>query len=503
MPFHGRAFGSSDTIEFGQGFFLEVKRVQLELDSTICAIATGGQGSLRGAIRISGQGTQAILQGLFPGSPDSTEGSERFTQVRSARRIPTTIRLSTLGVIPISVFYWPDQRSYTGQPSAELHLLGAPVLLEEVQALVLAQGARLAQPGEFTLRAYLAGRLDLTQCEAVLGLIHAKGERSFQVALTQLAGGLATPLKGLRRDLINLLADIEAGLDFVDEDIEFVARDEIIERLERAEQEVAKLREQLEHRRGQSVECQVAVVGLPNAGKSSLVNALSELGSTSDAGGSIVSDQPGTTRDFVRSRLTVDDVVIDLIDTAGIEEVLQDGPRSLAQAVTWNKVKESDWILWCIPADETAGDGFGWLGKSLLESCDRVWGVVTKADLLADSNRREAWFDGSERVERAFRVSSTTGSGVAELRSALVESVRAWQRESTDVVPMTGMRCRASLARAAESLQQAREAVVQGSGEEIVAGELRLALEELGQVAGTVANNDILDALFSRFCIGK
>ena len=217
--------------------------MQFETESTISAIATGTQGALRGAVRISGPETLGVLESLFP------ELIESLRSARQARRYSGGLYLQNLGEIPVDVFYWPDSRSYTGQPSAELHLLGAPVLLDEVQARVLGAGARLAKPGEFTLRAYLAGRMDLTQCEAVLGLIHAHSEREFHVALSQLAGGLATPLKGLRHDLINLLADLEAGLDFVDEDIAFVQQDEIIERLESAEQQIGHLREQIEHRR--------------------------------------------------------------------------------------------------------------------------------------------------------------------------------------------------------------------------------------------------------------
>ncbi|MFM7926966.1 MAG: tRNA uridine-5-carboxymethylaminomethyl(34) synthesis GTPase MnmE, partial [Pirellula sp.] len=218
-------------------------------------------GALRGAVRISGLKTRQILESLFPSL------RQGFEATRHAKRFSTSIELPELGEIPLSIFYWPNHRSYTGEPAAELHLLGAPVLLDQVQIRVLESGARLAKPGEFTLRAFLAGRMDLTQCEAVLGLIHAHSQREFHVALSQLAGGLATPLKELRLDLINLLADLEAGLDFVDEDIAFVQEDEIIERLERAEQRIASLREQIEKRQGQGVEFQVAIVGPANAGK--------------------------------------------------------------------------------------------------------------------------------------------------------------------------------------------------------------------------------------------
>jgi len=488
--------------------------VQFETDSTICAIATGREGALRGAIRISGPNTREVLGELFPSL------SSEWNQTQKARRFESELQTDGLGVIQVAVFYWPGVRSYTGQPSAELHLIGAPVILEQVQGMVLAAGARIAQPGEFTLRAFLAGRMDLTQCEAVLGVIHAQGERAFQVALQQLAGGLATPLKQLRRGLIELLADLEAGLDFVDEDIEFVDRGEVIRRLVQAETEVNSLVEQIEHRRGQSVEFQVVLVGVPNAGKSSLVNAIAKKSV------SIISDEPGTTRDYVRTRLEIGSALLDLLDTAGLESLdtagldmqdkqsptdassssaaLTSTPRAIAQEKTWEQLNEADLIILCVPLDQA--DSSVGLDQARLQQAlhgKRVWGVRTKLDCWSDSVeaiRNLAW---PIPVERTFCLSSVDRRGIDELMQGLEQAVGEWREESIDVVPMTGVRCREALVRGLESLRLAKEAAVESVGEEIIAGELRVALDELGQVAGTVANNDILDALFSRFCIGK
>lgn len=459
--------------------------MQFETESTIVAIATGstvglGQhGALRGAVRISGLKTRHILDSLFP-DLSHTLGTTRY-----AKRFTTCIDLPELGEIPLSVFYWPNHRSYTGEPAAELHLLGAPVLLDQVQTRVLNSGARLAKPGEFTLRAYLAGRMDLTQCEAVLGLIHAHSQREFQVALAQLAGGLANPLKELRHDLINLLADLEAGLDFVDEDIAFVQEDEIIERLQRAEQRVSQLQEQIEKRQGQGVEFQVAIVGPANAGKSSLVNALSG----SEA--SIISPIPGTTRDYVRSRVCWDDTTIDLIDTAGIEDVFDSSPRAIAQQKTSEVIDNADLVIVCCSVQDTSN-------LKPIAMAPRLWGAWTKVDLPHERN-----YHWTIPVERSFLLSVHSKQGLDELRKAIVDSVKQWQQQSIDVVPMTGARCKSALSQAGDSLAHARQATLDSAGEEIVASELRLALEQIAEVAGTVANNDILDALFSRFCIGK
>jgi tRNA modification GTPase len=317
-----------------------------------------------------------------------------------------------------------------------------------------------------------------------------------------------------------LLADLEAGLDFVDEDIEFVDRGEVIRRLVQAETEVNSLVEQIEHRRGQSVEFQVVLVGVPNAGKSSLVNAIAKKSV------SIISDEPGTTRDYVRTRLEIGSALLDLLDTAGLESLdtagldmqdkqsptdassssaaLTSTPRAIAQEKTWEQLNEADLIILCVPLDQA--DSSVGLDQARLQQAlhgKRVWGVRTKLDCWSDSVEAIHNLAWPIPVERTFCLSSVDRRGIDELMQGLEQAVGEWREESIDVVPMTGVRCREALVRGLESLRLAKEAAVESVGEEIIAGELRVALDELGQVAGTVANNDILDALFSRFCIGK
>lgn len=476
--------------------------MRIETDSTICAIATGGEGALRGVIRISGPGLWDVLERLAPRVESPWKG------LRTATVVNTWVTTTSLGDIPVAMYVWPNHRSYTGQLAAELHLLGAPVVLREVQSELLRLGVRLAQPGEFTLRAFLAGRMDLTQCEAVLGLIHAEGEHAFQVALQQLAGGLASPLQALRQELIYLLADLEAGLDFVDEDIEFISPEQLLQRLESSAQRVAQLQQQLEHRGGQGGEYPVAVVGLPNAGKSSLVNALC------DRAVSIISDMPGTTRDYVRCRVRLGDAVVDLLDTAGLESIDDATPRAMAQEFTSSTLENAALILWCEAADGVGDPESSAVWEPIVRSkAERVWRVRTKIDLVShgegmevpSSDDRSSAASGTSGLGRSpqFDVSVIDGRGVEDLKHRISQAAQQHRERVLDVVPMTGERCRAALMRAAESLHAAIEAAKDRAGDEIVAGELRLALEDVGEVAGVVVNNDILDALFSRFCIGK
>lgn len=505
--------------------------MRLETDTTICAIATAEDGAPRGIIRITGPQTLPILGALLEGERTALEHLKRPTVVRGQIQHPV------LGRVPVAAHCWPTSRSYTGQPSAELHMLGAPIVLQEIENVILQHGARMAQPGEFTLRAFLAGRMDLTQCEAVLGLIHAKGERSFRVALAQLAGGLASPLKQLRQDLIHLLADIEAGLDFVDEDIQFIDQDAIRERLIDARGQLQRINEQLVSRAGQRVVPQVALVGLPNAGKSSLLNALSGVSIA------IANPMPGTTRDFVRSRLRVHDLEFDLLDTAGLEGEAVDGdasdeqandgdaaswrgalrkevalgngganipthevtPDDQAQVRTRQQFEEADLVLFCASSANDADAMEAKLFREVLESAEcPVWWVATKRDLVDEDSLHAR---GGQSPDQAgvvrFGVSSVTGQGVIDLKQAIAAFLLEQQERAQDVVPMTGERCRDSLKRAEEHLTEALDVVARELGDEVLSGEIRLALSELGAVAGDVVNNDVLDALFSRFCIGK
>ncbi len=458
--------------------------MRFDTESTICAIATGSEGAFRGAIRVTGAYAVAVAAKAFPNRPESTWTSN------GAVRFQETICLDRLGLLPVDIFVWPDSRSYTGQPSVELHCLGNTIVLQSIQARLIECGAVLAQPGEFTLRAFLAGRLDLTQCEAVLGVIHAANDRSLNIALSQLAGGLSQPLSELRRSLVNLLADIEAGLDFVDEDIAFISKSQISDRLSSARVVIESLLQQMESRAAQTVQLQVAIVGAPNAGKSSLVNAIAEQNV------SIVSSEPGTTRDYVRIRIDLDGVQIDILDTAGIEEADSTTPRGMAQQFTREQIDQADLILYCLSVED--GDAGAWADSHLLNNPKtQTWLLHTKCDLIAGRSAN------LHRSQRDFMLSTRERASVERL----IQALRAWalerQESVNQVVPITAARCQASLTNAIQAIAHAQEATLQSRGDEIVASEIRLALEEIGLVAGTVYTDDILDALFSRFCIGK
>jgi len=414
-------------------------------------------------------------------------------EVSRPTRISGRLRLdSSERWLPCELLYWPGRRSYTREPLAELHTLGSPPLLEAALRTLCVVGARVARPGEFTLRAFLAGRLDLTQAEAVLGVIDADNGQQLQVALAQLAGGLAAPLGRLRDSLIDLLAELEAGLDFVEEDIEFVTNDALQQSLERMIQSVSAVESQMVARAVASELPTVVLCGAPNVGKSSLFNALVERAEA------IVADVAGTTRDYLTAQLQLDELCCLLVDTAGVDdEAPRDALEQTAQLATGRQRSAADIELFCLDATRPVDD---WERAQLAvpsSPTSRRIVILTKSDRIAHPTLDVA------RDWNVLTTSSATGAGLDELRARLAGELADAMTTSSSIVATTATRCRESLRLAREALERAAMIAAARGGEELIAAELRSSLEDLGQVVGAVYTDDILDRIFSRFCIGK
>lgn len=470
----------------------------LGVADTIAALASAPGSAPRGILRISGPAAASCWRAVVELPADATTPSpgdapdDHAAQAASPPRLLAgRLRLPPpWPVIDCLVAWWPGRRSYTREPTAELHLPGSPPLLEAALAEVCRAGARLAAPGEFTLRAFLAGRLDLTQAEAVLGVIDARSHRELDRALEQLAGGLAAPLRRLRSQLLELLAQLEAGLDFVEEDIEFVSADSVAATVSSALDDLIQLRDRLTERGSIAGGPRVALVGLPNVGKSSLFNAL--VGSTA----ALVAPLPGTTRDYVEREICVGGRQIRLVDAAGLEpQRALSGVAAEAQIVARQQHAQASLRLVCLDASRPwTADEQEWATAAAADTLV----VLTKSDL--PSGLPEA---AALRAAGAMAVSSRTGAGLAELHDALSQRLAQLEDAEIGVVQGTAARCHDSLVRAQSALQAARELARHHGGEELIAAELRLALDELGQIAGAVYTDDLLDVIFSRFCIGK
>jgi tRNA modification GTPase len=492
------------------------------LDDTIAAVASPPGGAARGIVRLSGPQAHQCVMRYFEAAVRGAGCQPAVLQAgwQPAPRIAIAGALRLPGffsLLPCDLYLWPNGRSYTGQPVAEIHTFGSPPLLDAALRTLCAAGARLAEPGEFTLRAFLAGRIDLTQAEAVLGVIDATGPYELHVALGQLAGGLAGPLHRLRETLVDLLAHLEAGLDFADEDIAFIAPSELQWQLADAARSVAAIARQMVSRTETTQWPRVVLVGKPNSGKSSLFNAL--IGRS----GALVSHHPGTTRDYLTAELHLDGLDCRLIDTAGVEtdtasDVTGTHHSEIAAAAEAASVAQREQArvrVLCldatrpgeaatcrttfqvVPADELVENRLYHDRKSGMEgpaySTTAQVLVWTKVDLARPS----------DAIPGAIATSSVTGEGLDALRTAIRAALLDATGTSGEVVAATAVRCRRSLARTSRGLRNARKLARDEQSEELIAAEIRAALEELGTVVGAVYTDDILDRIFSRFCIGK
>ena len=456
--------------------------MQYVVDDTIVAIASAPGGGPRGIVRLSGPRVLPCLAACFrPVADEDLRSIRRVSRVVGDFTLP-----SPLPPLPSDLYLWPTGRSYTRQPTAELHTIGSPPLLDAVVQVLCEQGARLAQPGEFTLRAFLAGRLDLTQAEAVLGVIDATTAGSLHVALRQLAGGVGGHFQQLREELLELLAHIEAGLDFADEPIGFIAQASIAAHLANAQSQVQQLQEQLADRADVEHEYRVVLRGAPNAGKSRLFNAL--VGDEA----ALVAPRSGTTRDFVTHAFSWHGVAGLLIDTAGFEELPEGAVAQASQRVADDQSARAHLELHC--RDATIDEGaFAACSRAAGPSCPPIV-VWTKADLLAD--RADVPGD-------VVLTSGVTGEGLDVLRAEVARRLTSTLETRGDMVTSTAVRCRESLTHVRAHLTMACDVVAVGAGDELVANHLREALDHLGQIVGVVYTDDLLDRIFSRFCIGK
>ncbi len=452
-------------------------------DDTIAAVATPpGKGAI-GIVRVSGPRALPIASELFRGGRDPAEMPGFSASLgwveHQAQKIDQVLCL---------VMRAP--KSYTTQDTAEFHCHGGPAPLRRVLQAVIEQGARPAGPGEFTRRAFLNGRIDLARAEAVADLIDSRTYASGRAAAAQLEGGLSKRLQEMRAGLLELLALLEAGIDFSDEeeDVTAIENSELITRLDKADAWMRELIEQAGRARMFRDGARVVIAGRPNAGKSTLMNRL--LGEERV----IVTPVPGTTRDVVEDMIEVGGAPVRLFDTAGLTEE-GEPVESMGVERARKMIETADLCLFML-------DGTKDIAELDREMAAAAHGgailVINKCDLHMSINKEEAkaLLPGST----ALCISALTGEGMDGLMENMADALCAGEVEAPVI---TNVRHADALSRSRQSILRTKAAAADGLSHEFVASDLRLCLEALGEITGETATEEVLDMIFSRFCIGK
>lgn len=457
--------------------------------ATIAAIATAiapQQGSI-GIVRLSGEQALEIAKTLFH-TPGSRQRWESHQVLYGYIRDPQTQQVVDEALLLIM----KAPRSYTCEDVVEFHCHGGIMPVQQVLQLCLELGARLAQPGEFTLRAFLNGRLDLTQAESISDLVGAQSPAAAQAALAGLQGKLATPIRQLRAACLDVLAEIEARIDF-EEDLPPLNEPEIIAEITRILDKLSRILATADRGELLRTGLKVAIVGRPNVGKSSLLNAWSR----SDR--AIVTDLPGTTRDVVESQLVVGGVPVQVLDTAGIRDTVDvvekigvERSRSAAQA--------ADLVLLTIDA------GAGWTleDQEIYEQVQHrpVILVINKTDLLEAAEKKELQFKIQNPESKVF-TAAAQNLGIEDLEQAILDAVNAGNLQAANLDLAINQRQAAALTRAKVALEQVSNTIENHLPLDFWTIDLRGAIQALGEITGEEVTESVLDKIFSRFCIGK
>jgi tRNA modification GTPase len=452
----------------------------MNLDDTIVAIATPpGRGGI-GVVRLAGAEARAIAGSMLRLKNDLAAGHAVFTELiepATGERIDEAV-----------VTFFAKPHSYTADDIVEISAHGSPVVLRHIVELVTARGARLAEPGEFTMRAFLNGRIDLTQAEAVRDLIESQTLYQAKVAAQQLDGSLSKRLQPIKKNLVELVAIMEAGIDFAEDDVSVLPATQILSRIEEVKSPLEQLRASFAYGKIVHEGLTLAIVGRPNVGKSSLFNRLVEHERA------IVTATPGTTRDLVTETVALGGIPIKLVDTAGIRHST-DEAESIGIRKSYEALSEADLVLVVLDSTHEISDEDHELLK--VSSTRRALAIANKSDLAPNAAKQITGL-------KVFKTSAVTGAGIDELRAAILEQVSgSAARGEQETGFLTNVRHQRLVEESLTSLEAAIHAVQQSIPHEMVMLDLYDALRPLDAITGETTTDDILNLIFSSFCIGK
>lgn len=459
-------------------------------NDTICALATANGVGALGIIRVSGNDALPIVQKSFPGKQLEKQKSHTihygyFMDGDEA-----------IDEVMLSIFLAP--KSFTTENSVEIAFHGSPHIGKRILETLIKNGARMAKAGEFTLRAFINGRIDLSQAEAIADVIASENEASRKVAINQLKGGITNEISLLRTDLLNFVSLIELELDFAEEDVEFADRTALTQLLNKIELKLNSLIESFQYGNAIKNGTAVAIIGKPNAGKSTLLNALLKEERA------IVSNIAGTTRDTIEEVLHIKGHAFRLIDTAGLRETA-DEIEAIGVKKAKEKVENANILVYLADAGtEDFSEDIEML-QSLLRDDLKLIICATKIDEISPAKY--------EKVEDVFRkaitsdfdfirISAVENQNIQDLKNELSSYVEQLKSEENNVV-ITNQRHFEALQKSLDAVHKVKEAITFQISTELLAYELRNALEHLGEISGEVTNDEVLGNIFSKFCIGK
>lgn len=460
-------------------------------NDTIAAISTAQGEAGIGIVRLSGPQAISIVEGLWS-SADGRQLSDMSGYRMTYGRLVDPDKSEEIDEALVSVMRAP--KSYTREDVVEINCHGGPIPLKRTLEVVLRAGARLAEPGEFTKRAFLNGRIDLAQAEAVIDTIRARTDRASRLAVRQLEGGLSKTVTSIREALLQAQARLEAAVDFSDEDIEELSRGKLRKDLgkcaERLEKLVATANDGEILRNG----VRLTIVGRPNVGKSSLLNMLLKRDRA------IVTSVPGTTRDIIEETVSIQGVPFVVADTAGIREEAEE-IEAIGMALSHKSIDAADLVLVVLDASQGA------LPEDLA-ILERAKGrptvaVVNKVDLVSAEEAKTIVDGLAAPGWLVVLASALTGEGLGHMEDAFVDAVFSGRVCATEDILVSNARHAEALRRALTSVRQAASALGDGLSEEFASAEIRDALAALGEITGTSVGDEILKTIFAEFCIGK
>jgi tRNA modification GTPase len=456
-------------------------------EDTIAAVATPpGEGGVA-IVRVSGPDAERIAAEIFSRGGDKKGKLRSHTLHHGSVNDPKTGAL--LDEVLLAVMRGPH--SYTGEDVVEIHCHGSPLLTRRLLHVILARGARHAEPGEFTERAFLNGRIDLAQAEAILDLIQARTATGLTLAVQQMHGGLSKWVVELREELLDILAQVEAGIDFPEEDIDLLHKNALVAKIEGLRKKICEILASYEWGRLLREGAKVCIAGRPNVGKSSLLNALLGIERV------IVTPEPGTTRDVIEESIDLDGLPVVLWDTAGIRET--DNPvEKIGVEFSRRHAEIADATLLVLDgASRHSGED-----ESLLRATRGKKGVViiNKNDLPQQLDC--SWLAEVAPEKPTVAVSAKEGTGIDQLKATLRELLLGIPRADSGVM-LTNVRHKACLEKSVEALGSAGKAIQLDAAPDLVTVDLYEARNNLAEVIGEVFHDDILERIFTKFCIGK